>query len=325
MRRVRYYEFGGPEVLKVEEAEVPTPGPGQVLVKAEAIAANFVDTKYRRGPESGVIFNRPLPGKPTGDVVGTIETLGEGVDSHQVGQRVAALAAEDAYADFVLADAQWLATVPEGLDVGSATMLPMGAPVALRTLRTGNLIEGETVLVHSAAGGIGHLAVQLAKLAGAGTVIATASSEAKLEFAGKYGADHGINYTNEDWTDQVRKVAPKGVDVVLDAVGGDILLRSFEVLAPYGRIVIYGAATGELVSVPVASIFGLKSIAGFNLTAWRLTRPAQARAEMDELAKLFAVGKLTSAVHTTVSLDEAAEAHRLLDDRSVLGRVLLQP
>lgn len=99
----------------------------------------------------------------------------------------------------------------------------------------------------------------------------------------------------------------------------------FEVLAPYGRIVINGAATGELVSVPVTSIFGLRSIAGFNLTAWRMTRPAQARAEMDELAELFATGKITSAVHATVSLEAGAEAHRLLDQRSVLGRVLLQP
>ena len=112
---------------------------------------------------------------------------------------------------------------------------------------------------------------------------------------------------------------------MLDAVGGDILQRSFEVLAPFGRAVTYGAASGDLISVPVTSIFALKSLAGFNLTAWRMARPEQARAEMDELAGYFAAGKLTTAVHATVPLAEAAEAHRLLDDRAALGRVLLVP
>ncbi|ROO88156.1 NADPH:quinone reductase-like Zn-dependent oxidoreductase [Actinocorallia herbida] len=325
MRRVRYHEYGGPEVLQVEEAEVPIPGEGQLLVKTEAIGANFVDTKYRQGPEAGAIFQRPLPGKPTGDVVGTVEAVGAGVEGFAVGERVAALVAEDAYADYVLATAQWVVKVAEGIDNGSATMLPMGAPVALRALRTGDFTPGESVLVHSAAGGIGHLAVQIAKLLGAGAVVATAGSDAKLEFAREHGADVTVNYTEENWTDQVRAAVPGGVDIVLDAVGGDILQRSFEVLAPYGRAVTYGAAGGDLISVPVTSLFALKSLAGFNLTAWRTARPERARAEMDELAGYFAAGRLTTAVHATVPLAEAAEAHRLLDDRAALGRVLLVP
>jgi NADPH2:quinone reductase len=325
MRRVRYHEYGGPEVLQVEEVDVPVPGQGQVLIRTEAVGANFVDTKYRQGPGAGAIFQRPLPGKLTGDVVGVVEAVGEGVEGVAAGERVAALAAEDACADYVLAAAQWIVKVPEGVDNGSATMLPMGAPVALRVLRSGNFAAGESVLVHSAAGGIGHLAVQIAKLLGAGTVVATASSDAKLEFARKYGADVAVNYTEENWTEQVRAAVPGGVDVVLDAVGGDILQRSFEVLAPYGRAVTYGAASGDLISVPVTSIFALKSLTGFNLTAWRMARPEQARAEMDELAGYFADGKLTTAVHATVPLAEAAEAHRLLDDRAALGRVLLVP
>ncbi|WP_127354000.1 quinone oxidoreductase family protein [Actinacidiphila soli] len=324
MRRVRYYEYGDPDVLTIEEAEIPTPGPGQVLIRAEAIGANFVDTKFRRGPSSGAIFQRPLPGKLTGDVVGTVEAVGLGVDTQQVGRRVAGLA-EDAFADYIVADAQWLAPIPDGLDLGAASMLPMGAPVALRTLRTGRLAPGETVLIHAAAGGIGHLAVQLAKLLGAGTVIATAGSPAKLDFARKCGADTAIDYTDSDWPDQVRKAAPRGVDVVLDSVGGETLQRSFDVLAPFGRIVIYGAASGELTSLPVINLFALKSVAGFSLIAWRAADPEQARREMTEVAEYSTAGQLHTAVHARLPLAEAAAAHRLLEDRSQLGRVLLLP
>jgi NADPH:quinone reductase len=324
MRRVRYYEYGDPDVLTIEEAEIPTPGPGQVLVRAEAIGANFVDTKFRRGPSSGAIFQRPLPGKLTGDVVGTVEAVGPGVDTQQIGRRVAGLA-EDAFADYIVADAQWLAPIPDGLDLGAASMLPMGAPVALRTLRTGRLAPGETVLIHAAAGGIGHLAVQLAKLLGAGTVIATAGSPAKLDFARKCGADIAIDYTDSDWPDQVRKAAPRGVDVVLDSVGGETLQRSFDVLAPFGRIVVYGAASGDLTSLPVTSLFALKAVAGFSLIAWRAAEPEQARREMTEVAEYSTAGQLHTAVHARLPLAEAAAAHRLLEDRSQLGRVLLLP
>ena len=215
--------------------------------------------------------------------------------------------------------------MPDGLDLGAASMLPMGAPVALRSLRAGRLRPGETVLIHAAAGGIGHLAVQLAKLLGAGTVIATARSPAKLDFARKYGADIGVDYTDSDWPDQVRQAAPDGVDVVLDSVGGEVLLRSLDVLAPLGRIVIYGAASGDLTSVPVTDLFALRSVAGFSLLAWRAASPERARQDVAEAAEHAAAGRLRTAVHARLPLTEAVAAHRLLEDRAQLGRVLLLP
>jgi hypothetical protein len=134
MQRVRYYEYGGPEVLTVEAVDPPTPQTGQVLLRTEAIGVNFVDTRFRRGPGSGSIFQRPLPGRPTGDVVGVVEQVGPDVDPHLMGTRVAALA-EDAYADYVVADAAWLAAVPDALEPGDASTLAMSGPVALRVLR----------------------------------------------------------------------------------------------------------------------------------------------------------------------------------------------
>ena len=321
MRRVRYHEYGGPEVLRVEDAELPEPGQGQVRVRAAAIGANFVDTKFRRG--AGAIFHRPLPATLTGDVVGTVDAVGEGVDAGLVGRRVATLVL-DAFADFVLADASGLVDVPDGMDDGAASMLPSAAPVAFGVLLASGLAPGGTVLVHAAAGNIGHLAVQLAKLRGAGTVIGTAGSPAKLDFVRALGADAAIDYGEEDWVDQVRAAAPSGVDAVLDSIGAKTTLQSLELLAPFGHHVIYGAAD-DVVDVPATSLYRLRAISGFSLLAWQAARPVEYREALAELTDLLAKGRLRATVHTRLPLTEAAEAHRLLDARAQLGRVLLVP
>jgi NADPH2:quinone reductase len=322
VRRVRYYEYGDPDVLTMEQAAVPEPGPGQVLVRAEAIGANFVDTKFRRG--DGGIFHRPLPGILTGDVVGTVVATGDGVDADLAGRRVASLV-EDAFAEHVLADAAWLAPVPDGVDDGMASMLPMGGPVALGALRTGRLAAGETVLIHAAAGGIGHLAVQLAKLRGAGTVVATAGSPAKLDFVRGLGADVAVDYTDPNWPERVRAAVPAGMDLVLDSVAVSTLQRSIDLLAPMGRVVVYGAAGGEPGAVPVTALYALRSVTGFSLLAWRAARPEQARADVAEIAEHAAAGRLRTVVHARIPLTEASTAHRILEDRTQLGRVLLVP
>lgn len=322
MRRVRYYEYGDPEVLKLEEVDVPEPGPGQVLLRTEGIGANFVDTKFRRG--AGGIFQRELPGTVTGDLVGTVERVGPDVDGVQLGARVGALA-EDAFADYVLADAAWLAPVPDGVDLGLATMLPMGGAIALRTLKLGHLVEGETVLVHAAAGGIGHLAVQLAKLLGTGTVIATASSPAKLAFAREHGADVGVDYSQPDWADQVRAAAPNGVDVILDSIGGDVFDQGIDLLAPLGRQVVYGQASGEATTFDVLRLVSLKYVTGYSLLAWRAARPELARQDLTDVAAYAASGQLRTSVHATLPLTDAAKAHRILENREQLGRVVVVP
>jgi NADPH2:quinone reductase len=323
MRRVRYHEYGGPEVLQIEEVEIPEPEAGQVLIRTEAVGTSYVDTAIRQG--ASVLGQPPLPGSPHGDVVGIVERIGDGVDPALVGQRVAALVGRDAYADYAVTEAGWLAPVPGGIAAPLASVLAMPAPVALRVLRSGQVAAGETVLVHAAAGSIGLLAIQLAKLEGAGTVIATASSPTKLAFAKEFGADVGICYADADWTGQVREAAPGGVDVVLDSIGGEVTAQSLDLLAPFGRLVIYGAASGELPSVPVTGVFALRSVTGFGLLAWRTTRPDQARQEMTELAGLAADGRLRTAVQATFPLAEVTKAHAALEDRSRLGRVMLVP
>lgn len=322
MRRVRYHSHGGPEVLAIEDADVPEPGPGQVLLRTEAIGMNYVDVQLRRETSPDSIWFRTPPGTLTGDVVGTVEKAGPGADPALAGTRVAVLL-EDACADYVVAGTSWLVSVPGGLDAGAASLVPTAGAVALGALRTGRLAPGETVLVTAGAGTIGHLAVQLARRQGAGTVIATASP-AKLGFLKELGADVAIDHTQPGWAAQVREAAPAGLDLVVEAVGGGVLHESLGLLAPMGRAVVFGASAGDLTSVPVTSLFALKTVTGFSLLAWRSARPEQARSDLSELAGLFQAGDLR-AVTTRLPLAGVVQAHRMLEDRSVIGRLLLVP
>lgn len=324
MRHVRYHAHGGPEVLAVEEAEVPEPGAGQVLVRPEVIGTNYVDVQLRRETDPTSIWYRELPGVLTGDVVGTVERTGPDVDPALVGTRVAALS-EDAWADRVLVDAAWLVPVPDDLDAASAGLVPLAGAVALGCLRVGRAAAGETVLVTAGAGTIGHLAVQLARLRGAETIIATAGSEAKRDLLSELGADIVIDHTAPDWDEQVKAAAPGGVHLALDAIGGDTLHRTIGLLAPFGRVVVYGASAGDMTSVPVTSVYALRSVIGFAILAYRFAGSEQARADLDELTELMRSGKLRGVIGERLPLDEPVRAHRLLEDRAVLGRLVLEP
>ncbi|GAA3557215.1 quinone oxidoreductase family protein [Kribbella ginsengisoli] len=314
MRAIRYYEHGGPDVLQLAAVTAPEPADGQVLIEVEAVGANAIDSTFRSGNSP---WPRPLPGALTGDVVGRITRLGPGAPAGvQVGQRVAALS-EDAFAEQVAVDAEWLAPIPEDTDAGAATTLSMPAPLALRLLKAGRLQPGETVLIQSAAGGIGHLAVQLARALGAGTVIGTASSAAKLDFIRDQGADLAIDLSDGDWTKQLPPI-----DLVLDSVGGKVFDQGLEALAPLGRMVTYGAISGELPTVNATSLFSLISVTGVSMLAWRSARPAEARADITEVTRLLKSGDLHPVTSTHFPLAEVRQLHETLDARTNLGRLV---
>ena len=323
MRRVRYYSRGGPEVLVVEEAAVPEPGPGQVLIRAEATGLNYVDVQIRRASETSSLFHRPVPAGLTGDVVGTVERVGQGAGRALTGARVAALSV-DGCAEYVVADADWLVPVSATLSAQAASVLPTMGAVALGALRLGRITEGDTVLITAAAGGVGHLAVQLARHLRAGTVIAAAGTAAKAGFLKDLGADVTVDYSQPDWAGQVREAVPGGVNVILEAVGGDTLLECIGLLAPFGRAVGYGAASGDWGSVPVLRLAALKTLSAFSLLALRAAAPEQARANIAELTGLLESGELR-AVTRTLPLAGVTEAHRLFEERAVLGRLALAP
>ncbi|GAA1603654.1 MULTISPECIES: quinone oxidoreductase family protein [Kribbella] len=321
MRAVRYHRHGGPDVLQLDEVAVPEPGPGQVLIRAEAIGANAIDTVLRRG---GTPWDRPLPGMLTGEVIGRITAVGPDVPPGvAVGQRVGSLA-EDAFADQVLADAAFLAAIPDDADAAEATMMPMTGPLAFRLLETAHLPAGGTVVIHSAAGTIGHLAVQLARAYDPKTIIGTASSPHRLDFIRSLGAE-AVDLTDPDWPAKVRELAPDGVDAVLDAVGGKVFEQGLGLLRPLGTMLTYGAITTELPTVPAGALFGFKSVSGVSIMGWRTARPDAARADIAEVTRRWQSGELRPYVHATHPLADVVEIHETLDARSALGRLVAIP
>ncbi|MGW7679309.1 quinone oxidoreductase family protein [Kribbella sp. NPDC054772] len=320
MRAVRFQRHGGPEVLQLDEVDIPEPGPGQVLIQAEAIGANAIDAVLRRG---GSPWDRPLPGTLTGDIVGRVVALGPDTPPGvAVGQRVSALT-EDAFAEYAVADAGFLASIPEDADAGEATMMSLAAPLALRILEAGRVPAGGTVLIQSAAGTIGHLAVQLARSHDPKTIIGTASSAQRLDFIRELGAEP-VDLTDPDWPAKVRALAPDGVDTVLDAVGGTVFAQGLDLVKPLGTMVSYGAITTEVPSVPVLGL-GLRSLTGVSFWGWQQARPEEARADIAEVTRRWQSGELRPVVHATHPLADVARIHETLDARANLGRLIAVP
>ncbi|MFH8725106.1 zinc-binding alcohol dehydrogenase family protein [Streptomyces termitum] len=326
MRTVRIHAFGNPEVLRAEETPVPDPGPGQVLIAVEAVGVGFAQTQMRRDVFPAPMWRPSFPIVLGGDVVGTVAALGAGVTGLREGDRVGAFTLHGAYAEYVAVDADTVLPVPAGMDAATATALPGSGPIAMGVLATAALRPGETVLVHAAAGGIGHLAVQAARAAGAGRIIATAGSAAKLDFARELGADVLVDYSRDDWPDRVREATGgQGVDIVLDSVGGEGLRTGIGLLAPFGRLVFYGSSAGgrALPAVSPMELIGMRSLTCFALGQWRTSRRRAYLDHHDTLVRHLTDGTVRHAVHAALPLEEAAKAHEIVESRAHTGRVVL--
>lgn len=325
MKAVRFYRYGGPEVLQIEDIPVPQPQAGEVLVKVTASGVNYADTmrRWNTYPEP-----TPLPYTPGGEVAGTVEALGEGVGTVAIGTSVlAAMPAGGGYAQYVTIPAGQLIPLPPQLDPLRATaVLVQGLSAHLLLKASARLQPGESVLVQAAAGGVGILAVQLAKRIGAGRVIAAASSIAKLELAQSLGADAGVNYTHDNWPQQVLDAnGGRGVDVILEMVGGSVFERNFDCLAPFGRVVVFGLASGQTTLLdPQRLLARCQSIIGFYLGQF-FAQPELIQTSLGELIEEIISDRLTLHVGHVLPLSKVAEAHRLLEGRQTTGKVVLQP
>lgn len=335
MIAVRARSFGTPDVLVLEEVPVPQPGPGQVLIRVESAGVNFSDVKRRRNDVYP--FPTTLPYTPGGEVAGTVEALGDGVEGPPVGTSVFALAGEDGstgYAQFALANASGVIPTPPGLSADVASALVIAGSTALLLLKeAAHLRAGEAVLVQGAAGGVGSYAVQVAKLLGAGTVIGAAGTPEKREAVLALGADHAVDYTQEGWPERVRKLTgARGVDVVLEMAGGATFQQSLSCLAPFGRAVVYGSSSGEPLRMSRETIRDLfydpapnQSIVAFNLGLWFALRPEAAVGALQALIGYVASGQVEVPLGHVLPLSQAAEAHRMLEERRTAGKIVLKP
>jgi NADPH2:quinone reductase len=320
MKAAVYYETGAPDVLHYEDVPDPVCFPGGVLVDVEAISIEGGDTLNRAGGEM-----TSVPHIVGYQCAGTIREVGEGVDDRSVGQRVVCAMLSGSHAERVAVPREVAWPIPEGGDLVAAACVPVAFGTAHDCLfEFGHLEPGETVLVQAGAGGLGLAAIQLAHRAGA-TVIATASSPERLARIAPYGVDHGVDYSQSGWVDEVRALTGgQGVDLAVDSVGGRVLQGSVATLRYRGRAITVGSA-GRDPNPFDASVLGAGNL---TLTGVFLGAEIVFERTRDMIADLIAdvaAGELQVVVDRTFPLAEAAAAHAYIESRQAVGRVVLVP
>ncbi|MBY0424277.1 MAG: zinc-binding dehydrogenase [Cytophagales bacterium] len=324
MKQVVLSQYGGPEVLTVVDTEIPEPKAGEVLIKIEAIGVNYADTLRRRN----LYFQpTPLPYVLGSEAVGQIVKLGEGVTTpFDLGARVLAiLPMGGGYGQYVVAQAMYCVPLPPHIDSLRATAIfVQGTTAQLMVSQVARPLQGKTVLISAASGGVGSLLVQLAKMNGA-RVIAAGSSDEKLKLAASLGADVCINYSTPDWHTQVKAATDgKGVDISFEMVGGDVYDESVRSLAMGGQVIIYGCASGIQGRIhPEYFVDENLTQSGFNLAYFITQRMSDWQAALGAVIGLLAEGRLKVETSHVFSLVEAAEAHRQVEARKTTGKVIL--
>jgi NADPH:quinone reductase-like Zn-dependent oxidoreductase len=338
MRQVWIPKKGVPAVLEVREAPDPKPGPGEVLIRVAAAGINFADIMARMGlyPDAP-----KLPTVVGYEVSGHVEELGDGVEGLTKGQRVLALTRFGGYSDRICVPQLQVAAIPDDLSMEKAAGIPVNYLTAwLMLIKLGNLEKGERVLIHAAGGGVGQAAVQLSKWRGA-EIFGTASAP-KHDRLREAGVHHCIDYRNQDFAEEIKRITDgKGVHVVIDAVGGKSFTKSYNSLAPMGRLFCFGmssVAPGKKLSI-IAALRGLfalpkfkpiplmdanRGVFGCNLGhLWEQT--ADLRAMLLQIVELTEQGVLDPVIDASFSFDQAADAHSYIQDRKNFGKVVLTP
>lgn len=322
MKAIQICETGGPEVLTLAELPIPQPGPGQVLIRVEAVGVNFIEVYFRKG-----VYKASLPMTLGSEASGTVEELGPGVNGFKAGDAVASVAVLGSYAEYALAPAAQLVKVPDGLSMeqAAAAML-QGMTAHYLAYSTFPLKAGETALVHAGAGGVGLLLTQMAARLGA-RVITTVSTAAKAELSREAGASDAILYTEQDFEAEVKRLTcAKGVDVVYDSVGKTTFDQSLNCLRPRGMLVLFGASSGP---VPPFDLIQLSSKGSLFITRPTLWHHVATRAELEwrasEVLGWAAKGELKLRTEHVYPLDEAAQAQSDLEARATTGKILLEP
>lgn len=320
MQTIQFRHPGPPNVLELAEVDAPSAADGQVLIEVEYAGVNFADTMLRAG---GYFAPLSLPAVLGSEVAGRIAAVGEGVGAPAVGTRVIALMpTAGGYAERVVVPAEYAVPVPDGVSLNVATALLIQGLTAYSLLHdAARVTAGQWVLVQAAAGGVGQLAVQLAKLAGAQVV--GAASGAKLEAVRSLGADVVVDYRTPNWTDEVRAATQgHGVDVVLEAVGGRVAQQSLELLARGGQVVLYGLASGEGVNYSSIDLM-MRAATVQTFSVERGLDPARMVKTLEQLLSLLNEGKLHVEVQT-FPFTQASDAHRAIEQGQTQGKVVLR-
>lgn len=324
MRQIRFVGAGGPEVVQAETGPVPSPGPGQVLVKVVAAGVNRPDCLQRAGGYPPPPGATEIPGL---EISGRVVALGDGVKDLKIGDEVCALVISGGYAEYCVADAVLCLPAPKGLTLFEAGALPENVFTVYDNVFTrGRLKAGETILIHGGSSGIGYTAIQLAKNAGA-TVIATAGSDDKCQFCRDMGADHAINYRKEDWPARVKEITGgKGVDVILDMVAGPYIQQNLYSLAFEGRLVQIAFLQTSRVEFDFMPLMLRRlTMTGSTLRPRSVElKKAIADKLRTDVWPLYASGKVKPVIHKVFPLEQAREAHALMESSAHVGKIMLE-
>jgi NADPH:quinone reductase len=323
MKAIVFAQTGGPEVLALSDVAKPEVRPGMVLVKVHAIGVNFADVRFRQGL---YVVKPKLPDTPGMEAAGVVEAVGQSVTGLRVGDRVAAFTVKS-YAEFCQAPEPMVIRLPDAVDFVQGAAFPIQVLTAYHMLHTADSVgPGRTVVVHSAAGGVGLCAVQLAKVAGA-RVFGTVSSDAKAQLVRDHGADAVINYATTDFADEVLKLTEgRGVDLILDAVGKPTFEDGLRCLAPFGHLILYGRAGGPTDPLNVTTLSAKsQKVSGFMVPTVTRNFPDKTRESAARCFALMREGRLRLHVGKTFPLAQAADAHRHLESRQSTGKLVLLP
>ncbi|HUY14188.1 MAG TPA: quinone oxidoreductase [Terriglobia bacterium] len=320
MKAIRFHQIGTPEVLRWEDVAEPALGAGEVLIKVRVAGVNFADTLLRRG---AYLTQPHLPEIPGFEASGMVEKVADRANEGLIGKRVVVLS-QHCYAEYVEAPARELMFLPEGMSFEDGAAFPLQALTAYHLLFTADqVVPGKSILIHAAAGGVGLLAIQMAKQAGA-RVFGTVSTPEKAALAKQMGADEVINYAKSDFAEEVLKATGgRGVDLVLDSVGRATFVGSLRALAPFGHLISYGAASGPADPPRIGPLFekSLKLSAFWLMT---LSKTPQIAAKgVARVLEWITSGKLRLQVGLKLPITQAAEAHRKMEARETVGKILL--
>ncbi len=322
MKAIQIQATGGPEVLQLVELPIPEPGPGQVLIRVEAVGVNFIEIYFRKGT-----YKATMPLTPGSEAAGTVEKLGPGVTGFEEGDLVASVSVLGSYAEYALVPAAQLVKVPSRLspEQAAAAML-QGMTAHYLVYSTYPLKAGETALVHAAAGGVGLLLTQMAARIGA-RVIATVSTKEKAELAREAGAKDVILYTEQDFEAEVKRITGgKGVDVVYDSVGKTTFDKSLNCLRPRGLLALFGASSGP---VPAFDLIQLSSKGSLYITRPTLWHYIATHTELEwragKVLDWAATGEIKLRTEHLYPLAQAAQAQIDMEARKTTGKILLEP
>ena len=322
MKAIQIHQTGGPEVLTVSDLPIPSPGPGEVLIRVEAIGVNFIDIYFRKGQ-----YKASLPWIPGSEASGTIEELGPGVTGFSAGDLIASTSVLGSYAEYALVSAAQIVKVPDSLspEKAAAAML-QGMTAHYLSHSTFPLKAGDTALVHAGAGGVGLLLTQIAARIGA-RVITTVSTAEKAELSREAGASEVILYTDQDFEVEVKRLTGgKGVDVVYDSVGKTTFEKSLGCLRPRGLLALFGASSGPVPPFDLAQLAGKGSLFVTRPTLWHyLGNRAELEWRSGDVLGWIASGQLKLRMEHIYPLDCAAEAQTDLESRRTTGKLLLEP